>query len=342
MCVIIPREVLQAVLNDRPSRELWALIDAEQRKDLPPPAWPDAPADRPLQLLEGPSVEEIKAGDEADAARQRVEGMIAELYRQRAPRADNCGLGATRHRRRHAPGRPGAVDDILLRHACGRHSCPHCWRRRECRTLRRAAPCLLDASAEGPGHSPRLSALYVSEMPWLEWETADRRIRRAIGGRTGRLRVRQRSGRVLAIAERPFPGSRAVTPAEAADLASQAIAELHPGRHSYRQLGSWNDRRPRQWTEIGRYPHLDLAAVYGELKDYGARPRHWRSQDVRGLIWRCDSRENADALLAACPTLASGDLFHKRPKSDTSEVGPVRSSIPDAEDGYFPDENPFR
>jgi len=214
MCANALREAIKAVVDGyRVSRETWELIDAEQKKDLPP-SWTETPANCSVQPAMPPSAEEIEAGDKADEARRKVEDKIAALFRQRAARAADCGLGATLHVRRAALDGSG-VDEMMRKPGCKRSTCPWCWRLRICKTLRRACACLLDASNSEAGRRPRTGLLYVSECNWFDWEAKDKAIRRAhpecadAKGRCslGRLRVRRADNTVLIVCERPFRGA---------------------------------------------------------------------------------------------------------------------------------------
>jgi len=332
MCAIIPREVLEAVMNYRPSREYWELLDAEQRKDLPSVPV-ESPTERPVQPAR-PSAEEIEAGEQADQSLRKVGDRIAALFRQRAPKAADCGRGPVTLFSKEAAGCPGAIDNMLRQSRCKRTSCPHCWRLRVYKTLRRACTCLLDAPGPGPGHSPRLGKLHVAETHWLSWEAEDKAIRRRYPecvdenkrSSVGRLRVRRANNAVLIVCERPFRGSRPMSPAEALDLVSAAIETLHTDKHSFRLLGSWMDRQEKEWVVIDRYAHLDLSAVRDELKARGARVRQFKNQDARGLVWRTDSRGAANALVRGCPSLSMSSSTVKQTNLDTS-TAPARDAF---------------
>lgn len=351
MCANTIREAIKAVVNGyRVSRETWELIDAEQRKDLPP-AWGQTPAECPVQLVAPPSAEEIEAGDKADEAWRKIEDKIAVFFRQPAPRAADCGRGAAVHMRRDARDRNG-VDEMMRKPGCKRSTCPHCWRLRVCKTLRRAAACLLDASNSEPGHRPRLGVLYVAECDWIDWQAKDKAIRRLCpecvneGGRCilGRLRVRTTDNRLLIVCERDFRGARAMKPREALDLVSRAIDKLNPEQHSFRLLGSWSDSPKGEWRVVAHYEHVDMDALQRDLKERGARVRSFKSQDARGLIWGTKSKEAGDLLLSSCPSLSE-----KKKTQQNSDTANLQATIPDGfdlkeagiPDGFDPGDNPW-
>lgn len=251
------------------------------------------------------SANEARAAEDADLARVQLDARLRELHSRPAPRGHKCGRGDTLHIRRDHEG-GGGTDDALIRMSCGRSDCPHCWRRRLCRTYRRAARCLLDS---GDANRPRVGPLYVAESDWLCWETFDKAIRRRHGGDCGRLRIRRLDGTMLVVCAQPFRGARPVSPSEACDLAIAAIGRLHVARHAYRQLGDWTDGQPSAWKKIGAYEaHLDYAAVEEQLAAIGIKSRQFRSPDLIGLLWRCTTpteERAAESLVAGCPSLAS-------------------------------------
>ncbi|HEY7423272.1 MAG TPA: DUF3854 domain-containing protein [Gemmataceae bacterium] len=327
-------------LKNRVSTNAWKLLDDCQRKHLPaivaaPPDKPDVPVGDHVPL----SAEETKIAEEGDAARQRVEDKIAALHTRPVVRHLNCGRGRVLHLQRdrgihdyqrgqEARGRKiayrratkecgpsGDEEHALVRMSCGRSACPWCWRRRLTKTYRRAVHCLLYASAEG--NRPRVGVLHIGETDPLRWDTLERNMRRKHGGKTGRIRVRKADGVVLAVAERPFPGSRPVSPAEALDMVSAAIEQLHTGRHRYRQLGRWNDSQRPRWQLVERVkqppdqPPIDFTAVYRELRVDGRKVHRYRSPDISGLVWRGEGH-----LATACPSLAWKKGKSSWPKSD--------------------------
>jgi hypothetical protein len=342
---------------DRISCELWRMIDEEQLKDLPS-FWDDQP-DQPVYLTSPLSPEQATAADEADKARRRMEAKLAALHERRAPRALNCGKGRALHLRRD---RDGGVEDGLFRFSCGRSDCPHCWRRRLTKTYRRSA-FLLDA--DGESRLPRVGLLHVGEVDWIWWETFDRAMRRqhrgcadARGRRgLGRLRIRRSDNCVLIVSERPFRGSRPVTPAEAFEIASAAIDELHTARHAYRQLGKWADRHSTEWRLVDRVGEpLDFGTVQVHLAELGIRSKHFQNRDLAALLWRAESEAAADMLFAqllhsaeGCPTFANGgkkDRFSHCPKSDTPPDADLADdegdpcAVPDPSE-YDPGANPW-
>ena len=113
-----------------------------------------------------------------------------------------------------------------------------------------------------------------------------------------------------------------MSPCEALDLASAAINELRPDRHSFRLLGTWSDHREKEWVEVARYEHINMAAVYDELRACGARVRQFKSQDARGLIWRVESEQENNAILERCPTLSKGVTSSSQQKSDSGCAAP--------------------
>lgn len=319
MC-LIPADIIRAALDMPISAELWAMIDAAQRRDLPEPAWPDLQPDEPLTLVAPLTTEQIEAADAADAARLRLEEKLRKLHAHPAPRALNCGRRSpTIHLRRDRDA--GAVEDALIRFSCGRSECPHCWRRRLTKTYRRAGACLLDSSKDS--RLPRVGPVHVGETAWQEWETFDKAIRRQVGGDCGRLRVRRCDNTVLVVSAEPFRGSRSVTPAEALDIVSTAIDLLHTAKHAFRLLGDWSDTQESEWRQVAVYSaQVNLADINARLAEVAVKTRAFKSPDLQGLLWRVGSEAQAmhlEVLLAAafCPTLDKGDRFPNRPKSDT-------------------------
>ncbi|HTU18789.1 MAG TPA: hypothetical protein VMG10_12075 [Gemmataceae bacterium] len=264
--------------------------------------------------------EQAAAAEQADLARWRIEDRLRELHSQTAPRGPRCWSGPTLHIRRDRPD-GAAIEDALIRTACGRSDCPHCWRRRITTTYRRATRCLLDESLES--RLPRVGPVHVSETAWQQWEAFDKALRRQHGGDCGRLRVRRCDNTVLVVSAEPFRGSRSVTPAEALDIVSAAIDVMHTAKHSFRLLGDWSDTQASEWRQVAVYtPQVSLADVQAALAEMAVRTRAFRSPDLQGLLWRCDSKAAAmhlEVVLATmlCPTLAQGDCSVERPKSDT-------------------------
>jgi hypothetical protein len=333
-----------------------ALIDATLRgheelcRQFQAPLWDDRP-DVPVCLVSSPTAEEDRAAVAADEARRRVEDKINRLYEHRAARSPRCERGRVLHLHRdrgvrdyqrgeEARGRSipyktaakeccgnGDTEHALVRMSCGRSDCPHCFRRRLVKSYRRAVHCLLYADADS--NRPRVGVLHVAETDPLNWDTLDRNMRRKHGGKTGRIRVRQANGRVLVVAERPFPGARLVPPAEALDLVSAAIDQLHTARHSLRLLGNWNDARRPHWRLLQRVeqpadqPPLDFEAIVRELRAGGRKVRRFRSPEISGLVWAGDGN-----LSAVCPTLAKKKEAPPRPKSDKGGVIPEEWANP--------------
>lgn len=336
MCLMIPAEVVRAACELPISRELLALIDKHQRRYLPEPAWPQLAPEQPIALLAPLTAEEAQAAEEADQARLDIDAKIHKLHEHPAPRALNCGTySPTIHLRRDGDG--GAVEDALIRTSCGRSDCPRCWRRRLTKTYRRAAMCLLDKSRDS--RLPRTEHLHVAETTWREWESYDRAMRRqhsdcvAANGRCnlGRLRVRRADNSVLVVCECPFHGSRPVTPAEALRLTVAAIDQMHTARHSYRQLGTWSDREETMWKQIAVYPKvIDFAEVRRQLEEAQRKSHLFKSPDLKGLVWRCESETAAAALETIIQQLA-GDCPSLSPGKDRSSLWP-KSDRPEAED----------
>jgi len=295
MCVMVPAEVVRAALEMPISRELWALIDREQRKDLGAEAVP-------VYVVPPLSPEIQRAADAADAARRQIDARLKALHEHPAPRALFCGKLWTIHLRRVLDG--GAVEDGLIRPCCGRSDCPHCWRRRLSRVYARLTACLLDDPERGDDGTikrrlPRLGSVHVAEVSWPEWPALDRSIRRQHGGDCGRLRLRRFDNRVLVVCGEPFRGSRALPPAEACLLLAEAVEELHPERNSYRQNGSWYDRQPARWHQVQRFlSAIDLDGVAGTLAELGQKARRLRSPNLQGLFWRSVDAASADATAA--------------------------------------------
>lgn len=267
--------------------------------------------------------EQALADERRDVARYRLEKKIKRLHETPAPRHLRCGHGATIHIRR--PREGGGVEDALIRPRCGRSDCPHCWRRRICRTYRRASVCVLDA--DGGQYLPRVAPVYLAETTWREWEALDRSLRRQHGGRCGRIRVRQSDDRVLVVAAQPFRGARPLPPHEAYAAVAAAIDRLHTGRHAYRQLGEWSDRRASAWRAVHCYGEpIPLAEVQDALRAAGVRSRPFAGGSPQGILWRADSEADAAALAARCvaPFAAASECGHAR---DRSSVWPHSDAV---------------
>jgi hypothetical protein len=329
---------------DRISSELWAMIDEEQRKDLPE-QWDDPP-ERSIRLVPPPQLttEQAEAADRADAALLRIEAKLSALREHRVARHLKCGKTHTIHLRRDCD-RGKEVDDMLLKTKCGRSDCPYCWRNRLTRTYNRAAAIVLRDVPESET-LPRTRSLYVAETDWPEWETVDKRIRREHGGDVGRLRIRKNDNGLLVICSQPFAGSRPVRPDEACDLASNAIDHLHTARHSYRQLGDWNDAKDSEWRVVAHLPGtLDLANVADRLMAAGRKSRLFKTTELQGLVWRVESEAAAvrlETLITTpeelCPSLSEGKSDPYRGKSDTR---PPSDDWGDVGDGWTPfDDDP--
>ncbi len=311
---------------DRISTKLWALIDEEQRKDLPPVVWNDPP-EKAIRLIDPVELtrEQNEAADRADEALLRIEAKLTALREHRVARHPNCDKPRrTAHLRRNHDG--GGGEGLLWQpRRCGRSDCPYCWRDRLTRTYNRAAAVLLPDFPTSET-LPRTGLLHFAEIDWLEWEAIDKCIRRKHGGDVGRLRVHRADGNLLVVCAQPFRGSRPVTPAEACDLASDAIDNLHKANHTYRQLGDWNDTKPSKWNLVAHLPGtLNLGAVAERLQTAGRKSRQFRTPGARGLVWRVESEAVAvrlELLITtpdeSCPTLSYGEyLSPKGPKSDT-------------------------
>jgi hypothetical protein len=309
------------------------LLDEEQREDLPEVVIANA---LPAYVVPAPplTAEQARAVEEGDAARWRVEQKVDALHAHPAARALNCGKLCTLHLRRPHPLRAGFIQDVLIRPACGRSDCPHCWRRRLTRTYRRAAACLLDAAPDS--RLPRIEAVHIGEIHWLGWDTLDRSLRRQHGRGVGRLRVLRSDNTMLVVCAKPFPGSRPVTPAEALDIVSAAIDRLHKQKHSYRQLGKWNDASPPEWKLIRRCPKpFDLKVIQSELEALDKKVKRFCNSAAFGLIWSADSVASADALWSRCPTLALLSKSSFRSKSDTvSSAKTPEAEAPDTDEVF--------
>jgi hypothetical protein len=149
----------------------------------------------------------------------------------------------------------------------------------------------------------------LGETTWAQLEAYDKQVRRAVGGECGRLRIRGTDDAVLYIAEKPFPGSRQVSPAEACSLASAAIDNLSPEKHSFRLLGSWSDAQPSKYRLLGRHEHIDHKKLKAALVEQRAKVQDFAAPKVTGLLWRTDTEEQANllwnkALEKVCPSLA--------------------------------------
>lgn len=318
MCLKIDARILRAAAQHRPSAELWALIDRVQRKDIQETPIPESTSERPAYLISPLTPEQVKAADDADAARYRVEQRIAAMNAHRARRAEDCGIFTIYLGRETET---GGVERMLARPPCGRSCCAYCMRQRLIRTYNRACAILLDApsaSLGGVGRLPRVGVLYVAETTWARWKSFDRQVRRQVGGDCGRLRVRRQDDTVLLVCEQPFRGSRPLSPAETMDLAAAAIDAMHRDKHAFRTLGSWNIKRVKRWEAIKEYGRpFDLTAIHAELATLGVTARRWQQSGFSALLWRAESGKDAAKLWAACPTLANGGVaVSTKTKSD--------------------------
>jgi hypothetical protein len=282
---------------------LWKLID-----DVQKPFLKEAPiADAPVRII-APLPPELEAAwDSADQARERVQGKIQEMYRDRRPRSPSCGHGpCIRLQKKQLV--DGMVRHLLIRPHCNKATCPHCWRRRLCKTLRRMINCLLDVRQD-ERTIPRTELLHIAEYAWSESDAFEKKVRRAVGSKCGRARIRQANESVLLIAEKPFPSSRAVTPSEAVDLAAEAIGQLHRGKHSYRQLGAWNVRQEAEHEILDRGVPVSPAKVGEELERLEYKVSYFSTPDYVGLSWRVPDEQAGEdlwkkVLEAVCPSLA--------------------------------------
>jgi hypothetical protein len=267
----------------------------------------------PAFTVPPPSEAEVQA----EEAAAHLEGRLKRLYKARAARGPGCGRVGALHLRR---GQGGQVEDALVRLACGRSDCPHCWRKRRAKACRRAAAALL--ATEGPVH--------VGETTWERWDALDKAIRRRHGGDCCRLRVRRGDDTVLVVAESPFPGSRPCSPAEALGAVAVAVLDcLSQERHSFRLLGDWADRHRPEWRFVARLDApMAWEDVRREVEALGARARRLEGRpDLQVLLWRCDSEEAAQALADDLHARLSefsprGGSGTQRPNSDSGDGGP--------------------
>jgi hypothetical protein len=309
----------------QPSIRLLKLYDKIQRQFLVKQGLLSPSVDDAVRLIQPLPPDEEASADARDRAWQAIESKIHKMDEHPAPRALNCGHRSTLHLRRQVPGTE-QCEDLLLRPRCGRSDCPSCWRRRLAQTYRRMPRRVLDAPPKpdergkpGRRNLPRVGPVYIAETDWLSWETFDRGIRRLHGGDCARLRIRRTSNTALFLCSLPFPGSRAVSPAEACRLASDAIDNLNPAKHSFRLLGDWSDAEPQEWTLLAQYEQVDFDAVKQLLSEHGTKSRRLKSRTVAGLIWRAENAAMADAialLLSLCPSLAKGKRECSRRNSD--------------------------
>jgi hypothetical protein len=276
--------------------------------------------------------------EQAAAARDRIQARIDAMHRRHAEPRANCGQTLTIHLRREYG---GGVEDRLVRPLCGRSDCPHCWRLRLTKTLNRAADCLL-GSGQGDG-ALRMGLLHISETTWERWEAYDKAMRRELKGDCGRLRCRRADNTVLVVCERPWSGSRPVTPAQALALTAEAIERLDPARHAYRQLGSWSVERKQKWECLARvHECIDLGEVNRQLQAEGVRARRLRHPELKALAWRTSSPEAADALLAkVCPTLPNRAVCYRGTNSDSDDSPPAAGgpSVPSLADDVTVEES---
>jgi hypothetical protein len=142
----------------------------------------------------------------------------------------------------------------------------------------------------------RLGLVHLAETTYPQWPALDRLMRRRQPHRTGCLRVRRGDDSVLVISAAPFPGSRPVTPAEAAERAAEAIEHLHTARSSFRMLGAWSDYAPSPWKLVGTLPKLlDAQIVEDEVRALGSAAKRLGGQ-LAGLVYRSDTLQEAQAI----------------------------------------------
>ncbi len=250
----------------------------------------------------GPSIipELSEEEEDADLHRgrllHRLQKRCDELYRQKLQRHPACGLKGALHLSR--PSALGGVESVLFRPRCGRIDCPCCQRRRLCRTLKRAASCVL--TGDGATYLPRTEPLFLLETTLARWPALDRAIRRKHGGKTGRLRVIRSDGSVLVVMEQPYPGAEPFAPHLVWDIVEAAIDELAPKRHAYRQLGRWSDAVRSGWKLVQRTSEfVNFASAKGYIDGMGHKGRLFRTSELQGLIFRTGTQAEANTLVGA-------------------------------------------
>lgn len=193
---------------------------------------------------------------------------------------------------------------------------------------------------------PRTKAVFVAETTWKEWRDYDKALRRQIRN-AGRLRVRRGDDSVLVIAEKPFDGSRCVTPAEAAELAASAIEHLRRGKHSFRMLGSWTDHKPKKWELVAKLSVvLDSATVDRLVEGIGSCAK--RLGALPAFVIRTASLSEAEAIAqqaesSILKSLAVLDekVSIRRNFSPSGKTGAALALEDYLPDGFDPGGNPW-
>jgi hypothetical protein len=290
-----------------------------------------------LRLIAPPTPEQVRAREEAYAAARRQQRRMDELSERPAVKRHGCGLGETRYIGKHED--DGHIGGLFVPH-CGRHDCQFCWRRRQYKTSKRAARCVLYLPEKG--RLPRLDDIYVRMITWKEWPALNLRLRRLYGTECGRLHVRMVDDLLLVVCQHPFAGAEAVKPYRVLDRVTAAIEKLNVARHSYRQLGAWKDRKRPSFKLYEIIPGwVDAQELENQLRALGKRPWNFKSDDIRGRGWRSASREASDAIVRElkrrCPSLAHS---YSGPNFDTTHDPPPEDPPPWEDTGQTPWDDP--
>ncbi len=286
---------------------------------------PDITAPRLIPEL---TPEQDAADLHRDRLKHRVTKRVDELYARRLLRHPACGKRGAIHVSR--PHQLGGIENMVYRTLCGRLDCPHCQRRRLCKTLKRAATCVLDAPGEM--YLPRTEELHVLETTWREWAALDKAIRREHGGEVGRMRIRRDDDSVLIVLEKPFAGSTPMAPHLTFDLVEDAVNQLASERHAFRLLGSFSDRIPSEWKLIQRTNEfVNFSEAKQLLDSLGHRGRLFKTSELNGLVFRSETeRQGNDLVLkivaAAHPTAGLSEFS---PSVSQDSNGETWTDIPE-------------
>jgi hypothetical protein len=307
----------------RVSAETWALLDRCQRQVLPGHAYA-TPKEPTIEQAEEPemSPEQAKALDEAFEARQRSQRKIREMKKRRAVPRANCGHGRIKHLRKTLS---GDVTDALLRPKCGRHDCQVCWRYRLTQTITRAVKTLL-YRVDG---NVRIDKVFLQEIAWEDWSSLNLSLRRRHTKTCGRLHLRLKDDRCLVVCAKPFKGAEAMSTGQVVGRFLDLAETMHTDRHSFRLLGEWADKKKSIWKQVGEYASHDLEPIKEALQEEGKKAS-WaferRPEIHQGLLWRCSSEEEAEALFARlrakCRFLDIEDDGPLWPNCDTEPAWP--------------------
>jgi hypothetical protein len=230
----------------------------------------------PEQL--GTSVHDSKPGrvdlSDLDSLTPAIEEIVA-----RARSAKWC----RRHFTPLLQGRSDSAKGLVLRVSCRRWSCPQCVHRQRYRRLEHF---VLIFELQ--------TTLYAAHITARQLRSRTERIRRNGGDY---LVISQADDRILLIANRDFPDSRAVTAMEAAGLVAQALQNFDTAKRKPVST-SWNWRlcelrKEADYVRRGAAPRGGFLLVVGRLKRAGLNPVVGPDERGKRASWRMDGYDEA-------------------------------------------------